>query len=138
MIALDTNILARYYVAAADERDGSEQETAAAVLSSERSYFVSVDVALELAWVLIGPYGCSPQQVRRVFNHLAALPNVTLEQADDLIRAADWHVEGLDFADALHLARSARCPDLLTLDRRFVQRAKKLGLSPRVSLPVEA
>jgi predicted nucleic-acid-binding protein len=138
VIALDTNILARYYVAAADERDGREQEMAATVLSSERSYFVSIDVALELAWVLIGPYGCSPQQVRRVFNHLAALPNVTLEQAEELIRAADWHVEGLDFADALHLARSTRCPDLLTLDRRFVQRAKKLGLSPRVSLPGEA
>jgi hypothetical protein len=40
--------------------------------------------------------------------------------------------------DANVLARSARCSDLLTLDRRFVQRAKKLGVSAGVSLPVEA
>ncbi len=83
MIALDTNILARYYVAPANEQERKEQELAATALSSERSFFVSADVALELAWVLIGPYDCDAQQVRRVITHLAALPNVTLEQTDE-------------------------------------------------------
>lgn len=138
MIALDTNILARYYVAPANEQDRKEQELAVTVLSSERSFFVSCDVALELAWVLIGPYDCDAQQVRRVITHLAALPNVTLEQAEDFARAADWHVRGLDFADALHLARSTQCSELVTFDRHFAKRSKKLGLAPPVNVPVQA
>lgn len=138
MIALDTNILARYYVAPANEQERKEQELAATALSSERSFFVSADVALELAWVLIGPYDCDAQQVRRVITHLAALPNVTLEQADEFARAADCHVKGLDFADALHLARSAQCSELVTFDRQFAKRSKKLGLVPPVSTPPEA
>lgn len=137
MIALDTDILARYYVAPANEQERKEQELAATALSSERSFFVSADVALELAWVLIGPYDCDAQQVRRVITHLAALPNVTLEQADEFARAADWHVKGLDFADALHLVRSAQCSELVTFDRQFAKRSKKLGLVPPVSTPPE-
>jgi predicted nucleic-acid-binding protein len=49
MIALDTNVLARYYVASAEERDRAEQQAALATLSAERPYFASADDALELA-----------------------------------------------------------------------------------------
>jgi predicted nucleic-acid-binding protein len=136
MIALDTNVLARYYVASAEERDRAEQQAALATLSAERPYFVSADVALELAWVLIGPYQCDAPTVQRVFEHLMALPNVTFEEAAAFAQATAWHVGGLDFADALHLARTAHCTRLETFDRRFAKDAARLGLSPPVATPV--
>jgi len=40
--------------------------------------------------------------------------------------------QGLDFADALHLARSSRAAAFLTFDRRLAKRAKDLARSPPV------
>ena len=41
-----------------------------------------------------------------------------------MISAAAWHAKGIDFADALHLAKSASCSELVTFDaRRFARRA---------------
>jgi len=42
--------------------------------------------------------------------------------------------KGLDFADALHLARSARASGFATFDQRLARRAGRLGLSPPVVL----
>lgn len=39
---------------------------------------------------------------------------------------------GLDFADALHLARSSRATSFLTFDQRLAKRAKALALEPSV------
>jgi predicted nucleic acid-binding protein len=82
------------------------------------------------------PYQCDAPTVQRVFGHLMALPNVTLKQATAFVQAAAWHVGGLDFADALHLARAAHCTGLETFDRRSTMDAARLGLSPPVATPV--
>jgi biotin synthase len=42
--------------------------------------------------------------------------------------------KGLDFADALHLARSARASGFATFDKRLAKRAKALALTPKVAL----
>ena len=42
--------------------------------------------------------------------------------------------KGLDFADALHLARGARAAAFRTFDRRLAKRARALRLEPRVEL----
>ena len=43
----------------------------------------------------------------------------------------------LDFADALHLAASHRCSEMITFDaRRFARRSNRLGLKPRCSVPL--
>jgi predicted nucleic acid-binding protein len=49
------------------------------------------------------------------------------------LAAIDAFSRGLDFADALHLARTSRASGFATFDRRLVKRARNLGLS----LPVE-
>ena len=41
-----------------------------------------------------------------------------------IARALEWHAQGLDFADALHLAKSEILPELITFDSDFIQRAK--------------
>lgn len=136
MIALDTNVLARFYAAPGSPSEVAEQRRAAALLASERALFVPVTVVLELAWVLIGRYECAPPTVERVFAHLLSLPNVTVESDAAVALAVAWHRKGLDFADALHLARSGHCTELASFDkRRFANRAGRLGLRPAVRLP---
>lgn len=48
--------------------------------------------------------------------------------------ALDGFEKGLDFADALHVARSARASAFATFDKRLAKRAKSLALSPSVDL----
>ena len=40
-----------------------------------------------------------------------------------MAKAIDWHEQGLDFADALHLANSQHLPALATFDEKFIKRA---------------
>jgi len=41
--------------------------------------------------------------------------------------ALDLAEKGLDFADALHLGKSAHCEGLVTFDRKLVKAAKAAG-----------
>jgi len=47
--------------------------------------------------------------------------------------ALDWTRKGMDFADALHIARAGRCRAFLSFDKGLVKRAK--GMTP---IPVQA
>ena len=55
MRALDTNVLARFFVDDADDAQAARQRPAAAAAMAERSS-VSVTVVLEFEWVLRGFY----------------------------------------------------------------------------------
>lgn len=136
MIALDTNILVRLFVEPADDQERSQQALVLERLQSAQSFFVPLTVSLELAWVLGKVYGCGAPVLREVLDRLTRLANVEVEAATDLARAADLHVAGLDFADALHCARSAHCSALLTFDdRRFARKARRLAVRPAVQVP---
>ena len=67
---------------------------------------------------------------------LASIEHVTLEDRDAVLMALDGFGKGLDFADALHLARSSRAAGFATFDKRLAKRAKALGLTPPVALLV--
>jgi predicted nucleic-acid-binding protein len=133
MRALDTNVLARFFVDDPDDPQARLQRPAAVAALSERSY-VSVTVLLELEWVLRGFYALPPEDVSRVFRALASIPHVTIEDRDSVLSALDASDHGLDFADALHLSRSSRAAEFATFDRRLARRAKGLGLVPTVAL----
>ena len=133
MKALDTNVLARFFVDDADDAQAAKQRPAAVAALSERS-FVSVTVLLELEWVMRGFYELSPKDVSRVLRALASLRHVTLEDRDAVLVALDSFDKGLDFADALHLARSSRASGFVTFDQRLAKRAKNLALAPPVEL----
>lgn len=62
------------------------------------------------------------------------LPNVMYENSATLLQAIDWHERGMDFADAIHLAKSQHCDFLLTFDKKFIKSASKLT-SLRVEEP---
>jgi predicted nucleic-acid-binding protein len=133
--ALDTNVLARFFVDDADDAQAARQRPAAVAALSERS-FVSVTVLLELEWVLRGFYGLPTKDVLRVLRALASIEHITLEDRDAVLVAVDAFDKGIDFADALHMARSSRASGFATFDQRLARRAKGLALMPPVELLV--
>ena len=137
MIALDTNILARFYVDdPADPEAARQRPIARRLLSESPQVFVPLTVILELEWVLRAFYGFAAADFVRVVRHLLGLPNVSVEEWSRISDALVWHAEGLDFADALHLLASSHCTELLSFDdRRFARRAKRLGVTPAVVVP---
>jgi predicted nucleic-acid-binding protein len=133
MRALDTNVLARFFVDDADDVQAAKLRPAAVAALSERS-FVSVTVLLELEWVMRGFYELPKRDIVRVLRALASIEHVTFEDRDAVLVAVNAFDKGLDFADALHLARSSRVSGFATFDQRLAKRAKSLALAPPVEL----
>ncbi len=122
MLAIDTNIVVRYLAA-----DHLEQSRKAKALIDSKKVFVAVTVLLESEWVLRSVYGFSPNDVAKALAAFAGLPNVTVENANLAAKALDWARRGMDFADALHLAKAQGCEAFVSFDRRFAKAAKALG-----------
>ena len=138
MIGLDTNVLARYYLAGheADAATARQQQAARRLLESGQPLHVAKTVLLELEWVMRGAYGLAPAQFVAVLNHLLASPQVSVEDRLSVEAALTGHRNGLDFADALHHATYRSCNRMASFDdRKFARRATKLGLVPAVSVP---
>lgn len=131
MRAVDTNILARFYL-----RDDAAQARVAAGVLLAGDVFVPKTVVLELEWVLRYVADQPENKVIECLAHLIALPGVTVEDRDEIEAALAHSRSGIDFADALHLAASSFCSELLTFgDRGYARRAKKLCPKPPVRVP---
>ena len=135
MRALDTNVLARFFVDDADDAQAAKQRPAAVSALSERG-LVTVTVLLELEWVMRGFYQLPASDISRVLRALASIQHITLEDRDAVLVAVDAFDKGLDFADALHLARSSRVSGFATFDQGLAKRAKALVLAPPIELLV--
>jgi len=140
MIALDTNILARFYVDDPGDPEAARQRPIARqILTESPSLFVPLTVVLELEWVLRAFYRFRPEQIVRVLEHLLGLANVNTEASGRIAAALPLTAEGMDFADALHLAGSDHCKALYTFDdRRFARRARRLESAVPVLVPTLA
>ena len=138
LTALDTNVLARYYVQAeqSDEVTRQQCEQARALLESGKPIFVATTVALELEWVLRGFYKLKPGTVADVFTHLLAMPHVQVQDRQAVQSACEALVQGFDFADVLHHASSRHGDVFVTFDEKgFAKRASAHGWAPKVQLP---
>ena len=134
MIALDTNILVRYYVRQQDAEGERQRRIVTGWIDRQPALYVPKTVMLELEWVLRGVYGYGATEVRRAFTHLIALPNVIIEDREEVETAIRSHEHGMDFADAMHQASATQCSALATLDRALARRALRLGLKPPVTV----
>ena len=135
MIGLDTNVLARYYVASSDAQTQKQSEAARKLLESGKSLYVSKSVVLELEWVLRGYYKSPPEDVLTVLLHLLAMPHIELEDRVAVELAAAALSDGFDFADALHHASCRHCTSMTTFDdKKFARRATAQGWKPPVKL----
>jgi predicted nucleic-acid-binding protein len=108
--------------------------TAAAALA-ERA-FVPVTVLAESEWVMRGFYDLPPREVSRVWRALTGIELLTIDDRGAVLTALDASDHRLDFADALHLARSARASTLLSFDQRLAKRVQGLALLPAVAVLV--
>ncbi|MBM6583339.1 type II toxin-antitoxin system VapC family toxin [Microvirga sp. BT689] len=121
MLAIDTNVVVRYLTG-----DHPEQSSQARALIDGHDVFVCTTVLLETEWVLRGAYGYAPAQIGEALRAFAGLPRVSLEDPASAATALDWMAQGMDFADALHLAAAEGCTVFVSFDRRFAKAAKRL------------
>lgn len=122
MLAVDTNLVVRYLTG-----DHPKQSPRARDLIDGQPVFVSVTVILETEWVLRSTYEYRPVDVARALRAFAGLPTVTIEDGAIVAVAFDLAEKGIDFADALHLARSAHCEGFASFDRKLIKAAKAAG-----------
>jgi predicted nucleic-acid-binding protein len=129
MIALDTNILARFLL-----RDHEKQyHTAVSLLQQDRIYTAPPSVILELVWVL-QVNDCTRAEIVKGLRALFGLPNFKPMALDEIARALSWFDEGMDFGDAVHLALSPKADGFVTFDRALGKQALKSGAFPPVTV----
>jgi predicted nucleic-acid-binding protein len=121
MIAVDTNIIVRVLTG-----DEPGQARRAGRLMESQDVFISKTVILETEWVLRHAYGIDPEGITTGFQKLFGLPNVTVEDAWTVKQAIKWHKEGMDLADALHLASSLSASHFATFDKALIKKAAKI------------
>ena len=80
--------------------------------------FVAVTVVLEFEWIMRGFYQREREDFVLVMRHLLGLANVTVEDWQAVDEALILHLEGLDFADALHWSRCRHCAHMISFDER--------------------
>lgn len=122
MLAVDTNVLVRIIT-----EDDAEQSPKAKALAAENAVFISKTVLLELEWVLRRTYHLPAMEVLTHLRSLARLPQSTIEDAGRVALALAWSEQGMDFADALHLASAGAddCEAFATFDRKLATSARK-------------
>ena len=130
MIALDTNVLVRIVI----DDDPAQSRKARAMLDRESGY-VPVTVLLESEWVLRGAYGLAPAKVLAIFERLLRVRGIDVEEPARVRRALAWYAQGMDLADALHVAGASTATSFATFDRKLARRAAKLRVAPPVIHP---
>ena len=129
MVAVDTNVLVRFLVG-----DDAKQAARAASLIRADEIWISKTVLLETEWVLRSLYGFSPDSRAGALRALAGLRTVFLEDELAAAKALDWFKEGLDFADALHLASTGKAKQFATFDRKLAKQARRMTTLETISL----
>jgi predicted nucleic-acid-binding protein len=130
VIAVDTNILVRYLV----EDDAVQTDRAEAVLRSG-AVLVPTTVLLETAWVLRAGYRFDRAAIVDGITRFLGLPGVEAQDSATAGQALTWYAQGLDFADALHLASSGRAEAFATFDQVLRRKARTLTGAPPVVAP---
>ena len=123
MTALDTNVLVRVLT----DDDPEQVEAARELLASDDTFWVPVTVLLETAWVLEAIYELDVPTVADGLRHFLGLPNVEVDRPQRIALALQWYEEGLDIADAVHLALSQDADRLATFDQAFVRDGSERG-----------
>jgi len=129
--ALDASVLARYLLADEPRQAGAAR---ALIEHDEGEFWIPVTVVLELAWVLRGK-GVPDGEVAARLRQLFTLRSVRLQMPGSVFQALRWAEQGVDVADALHLALSDKAARFLTFDAALARGAAGLGARPPVSAP---
>lgn len=126
MLAVDTNVLVRLLA-----NDDSEQGLVVLHLLQREFVWIAKTVLLETEWVLRSAYSFDPARIQEALTRLLGLPNVSVEDSAAVAQALHWMAEGLDFADALHLASTRRQGSFATFDQKLAKHCARLGIDVR-------
>lgn len=121
MIAIDTNIVVRIIV-----DDEPKQVAKARRLLEHDRVFLLTTVVLESEWVLRSMYGLDRIALQRSLKAFCSLPNLVFEDGPRVQRALALHDQGLDLADALHIAGAEKADAFATFDKSLRVKATKL------------
>jgi len=91
--ALDTTVLARFFVDDPDDAQAVKQRPAAVAALSERG-FVSVTVLLEFEWVMRGFYELSRPDIVRLLLALASIDHISVEDRRAVLAAIEASSRG--------------------------------------------
>jgi predicted nucleic-acid-binding protein len=120
MISVDTNVIVRFLTG-----DDQLQFQKAKALFSKENIIITTSVILECEWVLRYAYHFKQPEITIAFQSLFGLPNVQLAEPLIIFNAIDWHQNGMDFADALHLVQSKDAEAFVTFDKKLIKSASK-------------
>jgi predicted nucleic acid-binding protein len=129
MLVVDTNVVVRHLT-----NDDAAQAARARRLIDRHDVLLPLTVLLEAEWVLRSVYGFPAAEVVRALRGFAGLKRVTVESADAAAAALDWAEQGLELADALHLAAARGREGLASFDRALARAARRVG-APTVREP---
>lgn len=101
MVAIDTNIAVRLLV-----NDDPAQTGKIVSLFKTDKIYIPKTVVLETELVLRGVYTLEREAINSALRALLSLEQVIAEDETALFDALDSHQQGMDFADAIHLASS--------------------------------
>ena len=130
MIALDTNLLARFIVG----DDHAQQKGAARLLADGSEEFFVGDTALaEFVWVLDSVYGYSREDIGSALEALIHRSNINFEDEVRVRRAVRYFLEGGDFEDLIILARAQAegCTALASFDKELKKRFPDFVVLPK-------
>jgi len=129
MISVDTNVIVRFLT-----RDDERQYKKSYTIFKLKEVFIPDTVILETEWVLRYAYKFETGDICNAFVNLFGLKNIHLSRPSFIAQAIEWHRQGLDFSDALHLTHCQQHEKLYTFDKKFSSKAKDLTNCP-VILP---
>ncbi|MHB8474392.1 MAG: type II toxin-antitoxin system VapC family toxin [Gammaproteobacteria bacterium] len=129
MIALDTNILARFLL----KDDEKQYRTAVSLLQKKQEYTAPPSVLLELVWVL-QVNDCTRDEIVIGLRALFGLPNFKPMSFERMAYALRWYEAGMDFGDAVHLALCTKTDGFATFDKELGKQALKSAAFPPVSV----
>ena len=121
MIALDTNILVRFFAGDDPVQSPIAKRLILDELTAQQLGYVSLPVIVELIWVLERTYKLLTSEVREAIAGLLEAPTLTVEQGDVIAKALLWEHEHI--ADAIiHLIGQANgCTKTVTFDKKFAR-----------------
>jgi predicted nucleic-acid-binding protein len=130
VIALDTNIIVRLLT-----RDDPAQVRSVVRAIRGRKLWLAKTMVLETEWVLRYTYELSSDVVHESLRRLMGLARLEAEDRDSVLLALALYAQGLDLADALHLASSRGAESFLSFDRPLAKAAARSAGVPPVQEP---
>ncbi|MFZ0613889.1 MAG: type II toxin-antitoxin system VapC family toxin [Desulfobacterales bacterium] len=125
MISVDTNVVVRLLTG-----DDQAQFKRAKALFAKENIVITTSVVLECEWVLRYAYHFKPFKIADAFQSLFGISNVKLQEQLVIYDAIEWYKKGLDFADAIHLAKSQDSESFATFDKKLIKTASRITRFP--------